>query len=257
MREGRRFSADIRKGIADEQRRAYRGKLSEIDTTATRAKAECRQEYDQIRAGLGQTVYAERLRAEKAAREQKAAKQAEAIARRDLAAKSAQKARECKAERQKLAEEKTTAKRDRAEIRKLERQAKAREKVQPKASRREKTSEKRDAVEADLPPHLVPLWRREGKRFKAPPAVAAGRMSLAEAFEHHASENPAAGLEAQEAEAESFVRDLQRQERAQQREHDKAPRSSTGPRKTRPAASKGVGAEAWAKRFAAGSAVPF
>ncbi len=258
MREARAFSKDIRRGLAAEQQKTYRGKLAEIDATATRQKSECRQEHQQIKAGLTQQVYAERLRAEKAAREQKAAKKAEKIARAELVAKTAQKARECKAEAGKLRDEKATAKKDRAEIRTLERQTKAREKAKPKATRAEKVSEKRDAVEADLPPHLVALWRSEGKRFRAPAAVKAGRMSMAEAFEHYAAENPSAGVEAQEHEADAYVQQLEREQREQQREHDRtaarAPRGK-GPRTAKTAAP--VGADAWAKRFAAGSAVPF
>lgn len=258
LREQKAFARDIRRGIAGEQQRTYKQRLAEIDADAARQRDECAQEHRQIKERLGERVYLERIEAQRLAQEAARLKREAAEARKrakvsadDARAQSAQKARACKTEHAAILEHKAGEKQHRGEIVTLERQATARQKaVAPKKKRGETAAEKRGQVEHDLPPELVPLWRKVGHRFKAKPGA-----SLAEAFIEAHEEDPDLALEVREEAAEEYVRQLQREEAEQGRAlaatargGRRGPRKTTGPK---------IGASDWGKRFQAIAEVPF
>lgn len=89
--------------------------------------------------------------------------------------------------------------------------------VQVRSSKRERSQEDDDAVRSNLPAELVPVFDAVAKRIKASP-----RRTRTEAFLEWAEENPDEILAVQQADADKYLKDLQRQ----QREHGRAMRKA-------------------------------
>jgi hypothetical protein len=84
-----------------------------------------------------------------------------------------------------------------------------------------------EAVERDIPPELVPLWRRVKGRIRG-----GERISRAEAFLHYAHENPDEVLAIVEADVDKTIAELEKKERDARRA---LKRAGKGPRKATPA----------------------
>ena len=89
----------------------------------------------------------------------------------------------------------------RKELARLEASAKQRA---PRVSRQERRSESDDAVRANIPDRLLPLWEESKRSIRA-----TERWSRTEAFLHYAEEHPTEVLDAQErAAAKSLKREI-------------------------------------------------
>lgn len=219
--EADRFQKDIRRGLQATADQRFRERLAEIDAELRTQRAECSQELTQIIERLDAAVDAERIavaiaRSDKARAEEarRAAQHRLHVATDTKRAKSAQKSRSCKVEGEAIAERRQAVKEHRSELRRID--ALTRKRKKPLATKRERRSEERDQVESNIAPELVPLWREVARTFHVPKR-AEGRVSLTEAFEAWAAENPDAVIAAQEREVERELAAREEQERRERR----------------------------------------
>lgn len=103
-----------------------------------------------------------------------------------------------------------TAKRTLREERTFQRQIRrAGKKPAERSTARERAQEDDDAVRNNLPPELVPVFDKHRRSFKSSP-----RRSRTEQFLEWAEENPDEVLAVQQAEADEYLKELLRQEKA-------------------------------------------
>lgn len=210
----REFQKSIRAGLNKTAEDKYREAVAKIDQEIVAQRSECSQEHGQILERLQREVsdHAQKL-AEARAAKKKAAEIAAAerekltIANKLKTAEGAQKARKCVVEAEGIKAKRAALKAHHAELKQIARSTERRKK--PKSSASERKSEQRGAVEGNLDPSRVPLWRQVARTFKVP-AKTEGRQSLEEAFNHWADENPDAVQAAQEAEGEAEIKRLSR-----------------------------------------------
>jgi hypothetical protein len=104
------------------------------------------------------------------------------------------------------------------ELRRLERANKERQREAKHASRRERRSESDDAVRANLPEELIPLWEKVKRSIRG-----SNHMSRTEAFLQYAEEHPAEVLQVLENRTEALIRDLEKKELEARRELRRGP----------------------------------
>jgi hypothetical protein len=215
--EQREFQRSIRAGLRATAEAKYRAELDEIDVEAKRQRVDCSGSTSDLAAKLDAAIAAETLAVAAAKADIKRAREARdaAKARRaaDKAARVArvgQKREACAIEAKAIKARKRALKAHKKELRQIERSTERRAK--PLSSAGERRSERRGAVEGDIPEHLVPLWRKVGRSFRLGPRQE-GRMSLADGFVQWAEENPGQAVAAQEQAAEASLRKLQREDR--------------------------------------------
>jgi hypothetical protein len=101
----------------------------------------------------------------------------------------------------------------RREMRQIERSNRARRAELVRASRKERQQESDDEVRGNIPPELVALFDRVGRKIKG-----SDRMTRTEAFLHYAEEHPREVLLSIEDKTEETIRELERQAAKAERE---------------------------------------
>jgi hypothetical protein len=205
----------LRRELAATLRRQDREKLAALREALKLARKKRRQAMaaavDFCRDGRRQVRERARERRLRALAELRAARETEALAARRacLEKKDAVRSRSgptIDAAEKELAE----ARRERRSSAAVERSTRERERERGRrASSAERRAESDDAVRADLPPELVPVFDKVRKRIK-PNA----RMSRAEVFLKWAEENPGEVVAIQDEDAERAVAELIREQRA-------------------------------------------
>lgn len=240
-REGQRFSKEVRKGLEDSARAAYRKKLAELDAELERTKTAGRERVKTQRttcaAEVQDTRQAARADAKKhtdRCREAARAEMRNTVKSCRIEAQSEAKGRvdekrgACRTENQQLREavrteaqiiaDRKKAERDfRAEMSRIEAGNKARDRDRSTAKKGESVKEKIDALENEIErsaPQLMPYWRKV--RNKAAFVQETGRRSAFERLVEMAEEDSEAG-QAAEDDAEAYVRQLQREQGGGQR----------------------------------------
>jgi hypothetical protein len=94
----------------------------------------------------------------------------------------------------------------RREMRRIERANRARRAELVSASRRERQQESDDEVRGNIPPELVALFERVGRKIKG-----SDRMTRTEAFLHYAEEHPNEVLLSMDDRTEETIRELEKQ----------------------------------------------
>lgn len=198
-------------------RRLDRDKLTKLKA-ALRAARQARRAalaaaVEFCREGRAQVRARARERRMRALAELKAARLTETIAARDACLAKKMLVRETAARpmadaAKALAEARAT----RTVSARVERENQARAKERRGRTRAEAGAESDDAVRANLPPELVPVFDRVRRRIRATP-----RMSRTEVFLHWAEENPGEVLAAQGDAADRAVAELVREHAEQER----------------------------------------
>lgn len=91
-----------------------------------------------------------------------------------------------------------------ADLARIERNNRALRSTVVRATKKERASESADAVLANLPPELVPLWKRVGGSIRG-----SSRQSRTEAFLHYAEAHPREVLAAQEDNVDQVIAELE------------------------------------------------
>ncbi len=185
MADTRNTRRDAQIGPTAQQERDHKRRVAEINQRAQDQQSRCADERRQIKEQID-----ERARREKRVIE--IARQALHTTRVEGRARLAQKGHDCQRERRGILDERDAARSERGTIRTLNRQSDARNRSisAPRASTTERKAESFGEVLGNLPPDLVPLWKKVGRAFPVSAAMRAGRISMTEAFLQYAMEHP-------------------------------------------------------------------
>ncbi len=182
-KQGRAFQKDIRRGLSATQEAEHKRRVAEIEQRAKDQRSRCADERAQIKAQIDEKARREKLVIE-------IARRALHVTRTEGRARLAQKGHDCRRELRPILDERDTARADRGQIRTVNKQIAARDRAAPRSTTTERKAESFGEVQSNLPPDLVPLWKKVGRAFPVSPAMRAGRISMTEAFLQYAMEHP-------------------------------------------------------------------
>lgn len=163
-RETRAFRKDVRGGLAEAERRAYRARIAKLDAELAHVRAKgaerlkhqrqrCGAEYDEKRKQARTEI--ERVRAERDHKKTSCVIEAEHVKAQA-------------AEEKRIVEAKLQAERDhRTELRRIEATNEARAKDHKKASGSERKAESDSDVEANLTPRQIAVFRKVKRTVKS------------------------------------------------------------------------------------------
>jgi len=189
-REARAFQSDIRgAGARRREVESVKSALRAVDQRAAAQRPACAEEIGQVKEKATADTWQAKLAAKSAA-----AKLADV--RLDGKQRVKQKAADCQAEYRQILGERDEVKASAAASRVVAPKTKATKAT--KGGAKVARSEARDEVEQNLPPELVPLWRKERAGFRLTPRQADRGTSLTEAFLERVEAEPEAVRAAQE-----------------------------------------------------------
>ena len=185
-RQARAFQSDIRgAGARRREAESVKSALRTVDQRAASQRSACAEELGQVKEKATAAAWQAKLAAKAAA-----AKLADV--RLDGKQRVKQKAADCQAEHRQILGERDEVKATAAAGRVVAPKTKA-----TKGGAKVARSEARDEVEQNLPPELVPLWRKERAGFRLTPRQVDRGTSLTEAFLERVEAEPEAVRAAQ------------------------------------------------------------
>lgn len=165
-KQGRAFRQDVTRGLRDAQNREYRAKLAKLDAELQAIKDAGRERLKHQRNRCGgeykvaqqkARTEIDRIRAERDHKKTTCALEAEQV--------KAEAAAEARIAAQKIEAERAHKK----ELARIDTMHKEREKHAPRAKAGERLAESNEAVEADLSPREIVIWRKIRGSIKATP----------------------------------------------------------------------------------------